>query len=75
MSVYFPGVEMPKNCAECKFWCVCEPISADFDDWISIDEAVNDGFLVRHENCPLVEIKTPHGRLIDADALVDARAS
>lgn len=70
MSILIKGMEMPKNCAECRLWDTCEYIN-DFDDWVSILDAVEDGNLVRDKNCPLSEVYTPHGRLIDADALWD----
>lgn len=68
MGVYIKDVKIPKNCAECKMWGICDLL--DFDDYESICDAVEDGFLVRDKNCPLVEVPTPHGRLIDADALM-----
>ena len=64
MSVLIKGMEMPKNCAECRFWSICECLS-DFEDYVSVLEAVDDGDLVRDCDCPLIEIPTPHGRLID----------
>jgi hypothetical protein len=69
-SILIKGMEMPKNCAECRLWDTCEYMN-DFDDWASILDAVEDGNLVRDKNCPLIEIKTPHGRLIDADELAN----
>ena len=68
MGVYIEGMEMPKNCAECKMWSICECLK-EFNDYESLLYAVDDGDLVRDKNCPLVEIPTPHGRLIDADEL------
>ena len=70
MSVIIKGMEMPKNCAECRMWCICECLN-DFEDFESICYAVEDGDLVRDKNCPLVEIPTPHGRLIDADVFAE----
>ena len=69
MSVILKGMEMPKNCAECKMWSICECLN-DFEDFESICYAVEDGDLVRDKNCPLIELP-PHGRLIDADAIQD----
>lgn len=73
MSILIRGMEMPKNCYACIFF-------AQTDYWNKEDEAdilshckrtgektwesVN-GYL---PNCPLVPVKAPHGRLIDADA-------
>ena len=73
MSVLIKGMEMPKNCEECDFchWsnlhqtgrcdrCDDEPVCADFG---------TDYKRTRARFCPLVEVPTPHGRLIDADEL------
>ena len=68
MSILIRDMEMPKNCAECKMWCICECLN-DFEDFESICYAVEDGDLVRDKNCPLIDIPTPHGRLIDKDKL------
>lgn len=70
MSVIVMGMEMPKNCAECERWSICKCLN-DYEDYESILYAVEDGDLVRNKNCPLISIPTPHGRLIDADAIQD----
>lgn len=65
MSVLIRGMEMPKDCLKCPFclfvdgyWkCLVDGSHADF------------GGTCRPQNCPLVQVHTPHGRLIDADAL------
>ena len=72
MSVLIRGMEMPKNCAECKMWCICECLN-EFEDFESICDAVEDGDLVRDKNCPLVEIPTPHGRIIDVSTVEEIR--
>lgn len=61
MSLFIKGMEMPENCDDCflgDFYCEkCQHI---------------DGYKMagsRPFNCPLVEVPTPHGRLIDVDAL------
>ena len=69
MSVIVKGMEMPKNCAECRFWSVCECLK-DYEDYVSVLESVDDGDLVRDDNCPLVEVKEPHGDLADKDKLM-----
>ena len=74
MSIYIKDMEMPKSCYACMFF-------AQTDYWNKEDEAdilsrckrtgektwesVN-GYL---PHCPLVPVP-PHGRLIDADALI-----
>ena len=75
MSILIKGMEMPKTCGECELrneeenhWgdivsITCPIIGEDVEDY---------GWLVerkRHEDCPLVEVPEPHGRLIDADEL------
>ena len=69
MSVLIKGMEMPKACEWCSFistfttesglGCRCEVESFEFWDYSK-----------RQENCPLVEVPAPHGRLIDADRLL-----
>ena len=72
MSVLVKGMKMPKNCEECDFchWsnlhqtgrcdrCDDEPVCADFG---------TDYKRTRARFCPLVEVPTPHGRLVDVDA-------
>ena len=59
MSVYIRGMEMPKNCEECPILCRA---GVKFNGFGFLEDK-------RADDCPLVEIKTPHGRLIDGDAL------
>ena len=59
MSVLIKTMEMPETCGGCQFR----------DSWIC--HAMDDNVLrfdERDERCPLTEVPTPHGRLIDADA-------
>lgn len=67
MSVIVKGMDMPLNCAMCERWSICECLK-EYKDYESILYAVDDGDLVRADNCPLIELP-PHGRLIDADKL------
>ena len=61
MGIYIKEAEMPKRCYDCYLETV-----AECDLWSEIDEMVT-----RHPHCPLVDIPTPHGRLIDEDDLVN----
>ena len=61
MSILIKGMEMPKTCNDCG-------LRDSFDCWIT-DSYIEARFSKRNEDCPLVEIPTPHGRLIDADKL------
>lgn len=64
MSLIIKGSIMPLMCGDCPCY--------DGSDYAcnatgrGVIEYRYDG---RPDNCPLVEIPTPHGRLIDADAL------
>lgn len=65
MSILIKGMEIPKNCTECRFAC---------DGWCYAKEPTepNSKSLAtgtRPSWCPLIEIP-PHGRLIDADAWI-----
>ena len=57
MGVFIKGMEMPERCGQC-FLRV-----GNCKQRIYMEQ--------RPKNCPLVEIPTPHGRLIDADAIQD----
>lgn len=62
MSVLIKGVDTPLTC----WGCPC------FDDEIThyccvLDRYCDDYKNNRLNDCPLVEVPTPHGRLIDAD--------
>lgn len=66
MSILIKGMKMPEHCGYCRFSYdgICHALQRvkypqDMEE---------DGKLA---DCPLVEIPTPHGRLIDADALID----
>ena len=74
MSVLVKGMEMPKDCRECR---LMEYHSNLGETWCAPTVgllAVNykpipfDG---RPDWCPLVELPEKHGRLIDAEALID----
>lgn len=65
MSVIIKGMEMPKHCRNCKFSYFTHGISMKC---LFISEACK--IKGRLSNCPLVAVPTPHGRLIDADALL-----
>ena len=61
MGIYIPNMSKPKDCSEC----------------ILADKHLNGLYEAKYycrleadyEHCPLIEIPTPHGRLIDADEL------
>lgn len=55
MMVIVKNMTMPKNCAECRIWSICDCLN-DFEDYESICYAVDDGDLIRDKNCPFIEI-------------------
>ena len=72
MSVYIKGMEMPTTCSDCH---LCEQTDyyaspycrvSDDDDMMCINEIR----AKRRDNCPLIPVPE-HGRLIDADALME----
>lgn len=69
MSVLIKGVDMPKKCCECIF-ARDSGLGKDMVACIAVQGMV--GVPKRSgksEACPLVEVKTPHGRLIDESKL------
>ena len=62
MSVLIKGMDMPENCRQCDF-THCTHFGQKLCTLLT--EAIS----IKHKlpNCPLVEIPTPHGRMIDAD--------
>lgn len=69
MSVLISGMEMPENCDQCDL-CACfiweDGMEENYRCSVTMYPLYN--FDERHEHCPLIEL-SPHGRLIDADAL------
>lgn len=81
MSILIKGIKMPSNCYDCQFLegdrfdGLCHAANKWLDDdffrWYQYDEGdVDDN---KPLNCPLIEVP-PHGRLIDADALINRLA-
>ena len=63
MGVYIKGMEMPKNCFECEIRAYDANAGEEFCPFSQI-VCLSIGI---QDNCPLVEVPEPHGRLIDAD--------
>ena len=63
-GVYIKGMEMPMNCEECsiKSW--------DGEDYVCPFSGVVTLSIGRQDSCPLIPVPD-HGRLIDADKLID----
>lgn len=69
MSLLIKGLNIPKNCLLCPC-CVGEGIGMGRQHYCQvIDDEPCVSETYRPKNCPLVEIPTPHGRLIDADEI------
>ena len=71
MSVLVKDMDMPKSCADC-------PCGDAQDGWCYVHnevlERMENGYPsteTRPEWCPLVEVPTPHGDLIDRDVIRD----
>lgn len=58
MGVYNPFAELPNSCVLCDSRKKCD-----------LHREYAGRSVSRHPHCPLVEVKAPHGRLIDRDAL------
>lgn len=76
MSILIKGMKMPKVCAECPFREVrYDPGYYNYEHCKALGRIFNehsmeiDVFEEKFNDCPLVEIPTPHGRLIDENAI------
>ena len=65
MGVYIKGAMMPKDCETCFILNSCQHRHYEIleDEYGYITKLVK-------EDCPLVEVAEPHGRLIDADEII-----
>ena len=71
MSLIIKGVDMPPKCRFCPCCADNGLIGVQREYFCSVvDSALEiDNLDQKLSACPLIEIPTPHGRLIDADAL------
>lgn len=69
MSILIKGIDMPKSCGGCEF--VYNLVGGSYEWWecAILHDDINQ-FDTRRTDCPLIEIPTPHGRLIDASELI-----
>lgn len=66
MSVLIRGMNMPRNCLMCQF----HGFGGHKNEFIVCSlTGRSEGQLSNVPDCPLVEVPTPHGRLIDAEKL------
>lgn len=66
MGVYIKDEKMPDTCINCFKHSKCDRYHIEIlktEDGDYIPQYIAD-------NCPLVEVKTPHGRLIDEEMIV-----
>ena len=76
MSVLVKGMEMPITCCQCKLMVYNPEIKweqagrEECGAWVCLLTGELIDNTKREEHCPLIEVPTPHGRLIDADALL-----
>ena len=61
MSILIKKMEMPKGCWACPF------ALGKHYECLFTKKSNNWGLTTRPSDCPLVEVPTPHGRLIDAN--------
>ena len=70
MSILIQNADMPENCGECLFGFigVCSKLTECQleDEWVDEES--------RPDWCPLINVP-PHGRLIDADALIESMSA
>ena len=61
MGVFIKGMDMPRVCAQCFMDPPCmEALSGEIRIWEE-----------RHPDCPLVEVKEPHGDLVDRGEILE----
>jgi hypothetical protein len=65
MGVYIPTAKLPSNCFDCRY-----ERFANCDVCRGFCEA-SDYKTTRYADCPLIEVKAPHGDLIDRDKAID----
>ena len=73
-SILIKGMEMPKNCKECDF-AVVGDIDFEYNFFCKCSKKYCDLDAFGHPigwDCPIIEIQTPHGKLIDAHELYGA---
>lgn len=70
MGIYIKGMKMPKKCLDCIWLQRDKPAGLVYctatDPWLDISFVLIGR---KHDDCPIVEVPAPHGRLIDADEL------
>lgn len=70
MSVLIKGMEMPTSCNACMFCLGVYGEPYRTTDAVCLINTILEAKGELTHSCPLVEVPTPHGRLIDADELL-----
>lgn len=68
MGVYIKGMDKPKSCKGCYF------NGSNLSCFITRGRIDRDDYTCEIE-CPIIEVKTPHGRLVDIDKTMRIVAS
>lgn len=68
MSVLIKGMEMPALCQECDLYIDGACYAKGYRDYQSIMD------MSKPDDCPLIEVPTPHGDLVDRNGLMDIYA-
>lgn len=74
MGVYIKGMKMPKECRECyllEYYEYLGETQCSVTRRMLAERGKPISFDGRPGWCPLVEVQEPHGRLIDADVLMN----
>ena len=73
MGIYIANIEMPENCYKCRLQVWTSPNGVTVSSWCAVmkEKIYPIDLDKKRANCPLIEIPTPHGRLIDGDLLRD----
>ena len=69
MGVYIEGMEMPKSCHKCFIKQGSCPAIRKRIQALPKNNHIYAPYNYRHDDCPLRNVPTPNGRLIDADLL------
>ena len=72
-DILIRGMEMPETCASCE-WSYYVGNGRAMCKKVSMRDKTEIMAKRKADFCPLVEVPTPHGRLIDADALKEEGA-
>ncbi len=67
MGIYIKDMEMPESCRDCHFCAGQANTGYGVCAWCRVDGKARDAYT--RQDCPLVPVPEPHGKLIDVDTL------